>query len=577
MIKTFKKIFDFSGVHRNTLKKSVVFSVIHSIFDFLQILALAIVLNGILRGITEKTIWMTLGIMFVSIIGKTICSYISHFSQTKVGYFMCADKRIHIGNQMKYLPMGYFNNNSLGSITSSVTTIMGDIENNAPIVFTKILHGFIHAIVIMIGVTVFDLRIGLIVFIGIVLFVLANAMLQKKSYVNSPKRQKAQEKLVEATLEYVQGISVVKAFNMDDNTNKKINQAIKESRKGNILLEKTFIPYTVLQQLVLRINSVVVIFVAILFYVNGTMELFKCLLMVISAFMIYSQLESAGSVSALLRMLDVSMKKVNEIDTIPIMDICGKGIIPKNYDIKFNNVSFSYGDKKILKNINLKIPEKTTTAIVGPSGSGKSTLCNLIARFWDVNEGSITIGNRNIKEYTLDSLLKNISMVFQNVYLFQDTIANNIKFGNSNATMEEVIKAAKKACCHEFIKLLPHGYNTIIGEGGASISGGEKQRISIARAILKDAPIIILDEATSNIDAENESRLQQAIEELTRDKTIIMIAHRLKTVKKANQIIVLNDGKIVQKGIHDELINKEGIYANFIGVRKKAIGWKILS
>lgn len=577
MINTFKKIFDFSGDNRNTLKKSVVFSVIHSIFDFFQLLALAIVLNGLISGITEKNMWMSLGIMLISIIGKTISSYISHFSQTKVGYFMCADKRVHIGDQMKYLPMGYFNSNSLGSITSSVTTTMGDIENNAPIVLTKILHGFIHAGVIMIGITTFDWRIGLLVFIGIILFVWANALLQKKSHVNSSKRQEAQAKLVEATLEYVQGISVVKAFNMDENTNKKIDQAIKESRKGNILLEKTFIPYTVLQQLVLRVNSVVVIFIAILFYVNGTMELFKCLLMVISAFMIYGQLESAGSVSALLRMLDVSMNKVDEIDAIPVMDIDGKGIVPKNYDIKFNNVSFSYDDKKILKNINLKIPEKTTTAIVGPSGSGKSTLCNLIARLWDVTEGSITIGNRDIKEYTLNSLLKNISMVFQNVYLFQDTIANNIKFGKPNATMDEVIEAAKKACCHDFIKSLPNGYNTVIGEGGSNISGGEKQRISIARAILKDAPIIILDEATSNIDPENESRLQEAIAELTKDKTIIMIAHRLKTVKQADQIIVLDNGNIVQKGIHDELINKPGIYADFIGVRKKAIGWKIIS
>ncbi len=399
----------------------------------------------------------------------------------------------------------------------------------------------------------------------------------KKSHVNSPKRQEAQAKLVEATLEYVQGISVIKAFNMDENTNKKIDQAIRESRKGNILLEKTFIPYAVLQQLVLRVNSVVVIFIAILFYINGTMELFKCLLMVISAFMIYGQLESAGSVSALLRLLDVSMNKVDEIDAIPVMDIDGKGIVPKNYDIKFNNVSFSYDDKKILKNINLKIPEKTTTAIVGPSGSGKSTLCNLIARFWDVTEGSITIGNRDIKEYTLNSLLKNISMVFQNVYLFQDTIANNIKFGKPNATMDEVIEAAKKACCHDFIKSLPNGYNTVIGEGGSNISGGEKQRISIARAILKDVPIIILDEATSNIDPENESRLQEAIAELTKDKTIIMIAHRLKTVKQADQIIVLDNGNIVQKGTHDELINKPGIYADFIEVRKKAIGWKIIS
>lgn len=227
------------------------------------------------------------------------------------------------------------------------------------------------------------------------------------------------------------------------------------------------------------------------------------------------------------------------------------------------------------QDVSLRIPDKTTTAIVGPSGSGKTTLCNLIARFWDVNGGRVSIGGHDVKDYTLNSLMANISMVFQNVYLFNDTIENNIKFGKPNATHDEVVAAAKEACCDDFIDALPDGYNTVVGEGGATLSGGEKQRLSIARAMLKDAPIVIFDEATANVDPENEDRLQAAIEALTRDKTIIMIAHRLKTVRHADQIVVLDGGRIVQRGTHDELLAQKGIYSDFVGMREKAIGWKL--
>lgn len=271
----------------------------------------------------------------------------------------------------------------------------------------------------------------------------------------------------------------------------------------------------------------------------------------------------------------MSIDKVEEIDKTPVMDEHGKPTKPENFNIVFDDVSFSYGEHKILDHVSLTIPEKKTTAIVGPSGAGKSTLCNLIARFWDVDGGKITIGGVDVRDYTLDSLLTNISEVFQKVYLFADTIENNIKFGKPTASHEEVIAAAKKACCHEFIMSLPDGYNTVIGEGGATLSGGEKQRISIARAILKDAPIIILDEATSSVDPENENLLMGAVAELTKNKTVIMIAHRLKTVRNANQIFVLAGGHIVQSGTHEELIKQPGIYADFIGVRKKAIGWKL--
>lgn len=575
MIKTLSKIYQFSGKMQETMKKAILFSVLHSLFDMMSFGALAMVFSGLTDGFTTSMIWMIFGITLASMLLKIYCSYISDFGKVQIGYFMCAEKRIHIGDRMKYMPMGYFNDHNLGNLTSVVTTTMGDIENNASMVLTNILGGYIHAAIITIVMLCIDWRIGLTILCGILLFTWCIGRLQKKSETVSPQRQQAQETLVSNVLEYVQGMLIVKSFNLGQNSNSKMRQAILDSKDKNLKLERTFVPYNMLQQIILYGTSILVIVEGLYFYLNGTMALSICLLMTVASFMLFSQLQSAGNTSSLLRLLDVSIDKVNEIDNTPVMDEHGKPINPPNYNIVFDDVSFSYGEHRILDHVSLSIPEKTVTAIVGPSGAGKSTLCNLIARFWDVDDGKITIGGIDVRDYTLDSLLTNISEVFQKVYLFADTIENNIKFGNPAASHNEVVKAAQKACCHDFIMSLPDGYDTVIGEGGATLSGGEKQRISIARAILKDAPIIILDEATSSVDPENENLLMGAISELTKNKTVIMIAHRLKTVRNADQIFVLSGGHIVQTGKHEDLIRQPGIYADFIGIRKKAIGWKL--
>ena len=571
MIKTLSKIYQFSGKMQGTMKKAILFSVLHSLFDMMSFGALAMVFSGLTDGFTTSMIWMIFGITLASMLLKIYCSYISDFGKVQIGYFMCAEKRIHIGDRMKYMPMGYFNDHNLGNLTSVVTTTMGDIENNASMVLTNILGGYIHAAIITIVMLCIDWRIGLTILCGILLFTWCIGRLQKKSETVSPQRQQAQEALVSNVLEYVQGMLIVKSFNLGQNSNSKMRQAILDSKDKNLKLERTFVPYNMLQQIILYGTSILVIVEGLYFYLNGTMALSICLLMTVASFMLFSQLQSAGNTSALLRLLDVSIDKVNEIDKTPVMDEHGKPVKPENYNIVF----VSYGEHQVLDHVSLTIPERTVTAIVGPSGAGKSTLCNLIARFWDVDGGKITIGGVDVRDYTLDSLLTNISEVFQKVYLFADTIENNIKFGNPAASHEEVVKAAQKACCHEFIMSLPDGYGTVIGEGGATLSGGEKQRISIARAILKDAPIIILDEATSSVDPENENLLMGAIAELTKNKTVIMIAHRLKTVRNADQIFVLSGGHIVQTGKHEDLIRQPGIYADFIGIRKKAIGWKL--
>ena len=305
------------------------------------------------------------------------------------------------------------------------------------------------------------------------------------------------------------------------------------------------------------------------------MSLAYFLMFVLFSFVIFGSVENINDAAHTLGIIDSAMNKLKSMESTEYIDQDGKDIIPTSYDIAFQDVSFGYDKRIVLHDVNFRIPQNTTTAIVGPSGSGKSTLCSLIARFYDVNAGTITLGGTDIREFTCDSLLKNISMVFQNVYLFRDTIRNNIKFGSPDATEEQIIAAAKKARCHSFIMALPDGYDTMIGEGGSSLSGGEKQRISIARAMLKDAPIVILDEATASIDPENEHLIQEALSALTHGKTIITIAHRLATIENADQTLVIDGGTITQKGTHKELLEQEGTYKEFIKIREQAEGWRI--
>lgn len=576
MIGVFKKIWDFAGTEQKNIRNSILSGFVNAMFHAMQLWALFVVLSALVEGSKSKeTAFAALGIMLLSIAGKIVTQYVSQLQRTHAGYFMVAEKRVYIGNKLKAVPMGFFNQNSLGQLTAVATTTLSDVENAAPVVLVTSLGGFLNSLVFSLTIFLFDWRIGLIVAAGVVLFLYVVSLMEKRSRADIPKRQAAQATLVEKVLETIQGMSVVKAFDLDDAKGKKVDQAIDESCEKNSVLERAVNPYVAAQQIILNLCSAAILFASISFYLNGTLSLVYCLMMMVSSFMVFEQLKTAGSSMANLRITESSINRANEIDSVPVMDDHGRKIVPETHDIELESVDFSYETRPVLQDVSLRIPDKTTTAIVGPSGSGKTTLCNLIARFWDVNGGRVSIGGHDVKDYTLDSLMANISMVFQNVYLFNDTIENNIKFGKPNATHDEVVAAAKKACCDDFIDALPDGYNTVVGEGGATLSGGEKQRLSIARAMLKDAPIVIFDEATANVDPENEDRLQAAIEALTRDKTIIMIAHRLKTVRHADQIVVLDGGRIVQRGTHDELLAQKGIYSDFVGMREKAIGWKL--
>ena len=577
MIQIFRRFFAFSGKeNRHKFIRSIFLGVLKAIFEAMKIPAIAVTLHGVLSGdLTVQHILLSFGIMLLSVAGNAFANYRSTMLQCEAGYGTCADKRIEIAEHLKYLPMGYFNRNSLGYITSVATNSMEALADVATRVVMMVTQGILTTIFVVLMILLFDLRIGGIAVLGVLLYFAINSLLQKKSKTIAPLKDSSDRKLVEKVLEYVQGIAEVKAYNLTGKKSRALNEAIDENSAANTKAEMAFVPIMFLQNLTAKLLGVVVAIISVAFYLNGTMELLNAVVMILAAFILFGALDTAGNYSALLRNVDLYVGKAQAVLNMPTMDIDGKDIIPSSYDIDVENAEFSYDKRKIIDGISIHIPQHTTTAIVGPSGGGKTTLCHLISRFWDVDKGCVKLGGVNVREYSMDSLMRNFSFVFQSVYLFQDTIANNIRFGQPDAPMEKVIEASRKACCHDFIMALPDGYDTVIGEGGASLSGGEKQRISIARAIMKDAPIIILDEATANVDPESEQELTAAIEALTKEKTILMIAHRLKTVRHADNILVIDKGRIAQSGTHERLMEQGGIYRRFVESREQAVGWKV--
>ena len=577
MLNTLRKFFDFCGEeNKKVFIASIWLGVLSALCSAMRIPAIYIVIRALLeKNVTMRTLIGSFTVILFSVILTIIVNMKATMQQTRAGYRSCADKRIEIAEHLRYLPMGWFNKNSLGEISSVTTNTLENMSNIATRVVMVTTRGFLTAGIIAVMMLFYDWRIGVITIVGILVFMTVNALMQQKEQSVSKRKYMADENLVATVLEYVQGIAEVKNYDLTGNSEAKIHSAIEESRKANFSMEIPSVCFMFFQFIVNKLTGVAVCIAAVYFHFQGTMNLTNCLLMLICSFILFEQLDSAGSFSALFRSIDIGVDKVNKILEIPSMETEGKIIIPEHYDIDMKNIEFSYGTKKVLDDISLHIPEKTTVAIVGPSGSGKTTLCNLMARFWDVSGGSVRLGDYDVREYNYDSLMDNFSFVFQRTYLFSDTIANNIKFGKPDSTMEQIVEAAKKARCYDFIMKLPDGFQTIIGEGGATVSGGERQRISIARAILKDAPIIIFDEATANVDPENEKELMEAVEDLTNNKTVIMIAHRLKTVQKADRIFVLENGKIVQQGTHEELVKQDGIYHHFVVERRKAAGWRV--
>ena len=578
MLKIIRRVLRLSGNLSKRIWGSFICGFLESMFGLLPIAAVFLVLIELQNGqpITGQTWGIVIGLIAGGLILRMIFKYLVYRLQSTAGFEFVARERIALGDRLRNVPMGFFHDNSVGDITATVTTDLNFLENYSMHILDKVTTGVLSMIVMAGCILAFDWRIGLIFVAGILLSFPIYSHMQKKGKALSAKRQKIQSEAVAATLEYVQGISVVKSFNMCDKNLSDIEDAYESNAAASYGVERVFTPLNMTYSMVFRISACMIMLCAGILAVGGDLSFANLAVILIASFTIFNPIEVMGQMTTMIRTMDAALDRVERIKQAKKIDENGRDIPLDSFDIGFEHVSFAYENgNPILKDVSFSIPQGSMTAIVGPSGGGKTTITRLIARFWDVQEGSITIGGHDVKEFTCDSLLKNMSMVFQNVYLFHDTIENNIKFGCPDATHEQVVEAAKKACCHNFIEALPEGYQTRVGEGGATLSGGERQRISIARAILKDAPIIVLDEATASVDPENEQELLKAVRELTRDKTILMIAHRLSTVRDADQIIVLDKGRIVQHGTNTELIKQEGLYRRFVEVREQALGWRL--
>lgn len=576
-----KRLIDWTGKYKKRVYIGFIYAFINSIFTSLPIMlatyGLGLVFDdykGIRTFDNDKIIYIFI-LMILVIGGRFLFSYLRAVTQESVGCEVTAEQRIRLGNIFKRVSLGFFNSNNMGEISSAVTTDLSFIEMLSMNMINTVVNGYITVFVMILFLLFYCPLAGIISLSGIVLSALFLYIAAKISDKNASIHQKAQDSIVENTIEFLRGMQTIKAFKQEGVSVQGIRKAYKNHKDVNIKIELENCPYNCLHQFVLKAASVGIIAVSAYLTYTRKMDVNIMLMMDMFSFVMFSQIEPLSNAIHVIEVVNKTLDKLEKIEKADIIDKDGQNIELKKHDIKFSDVCFSYDKKQILNNISFYIPEGSTTAIVGSSGSGKTTICNLIARFYDVNSGVITVGDKNIKDITCDSLLKNISMVFQKVYLFNDTIKNNILFGNPNASDNEVINAAIKAHCHEFISKLPNGYDTIIGDGGATLSGGEKQRISIARAILKDSPIIILDEATASVDPENEHLIQNAISSLTKGKTVIVIAHRLATIQDADQILVIDNGDVVQKGNHLELINQDGIYKNFINIKESAEGWSI--
>ena len=585
MFGTVKRIIHWCGDFRRNLYIGFVFSFFSGWFAAMPVIWAAYIIGKLVqqtkKGGMLSTAWVgkSIGMLLLFIFFRFLFDYLRARFQEAISYELIARDRLAVGDSLKRVSLGYFQNMNTSTILNSITTGLHTLEGMGIRMIDNFVGGYLNFICILLWITYMNCRIGLIAVAGAAVSLVFLLLISHYSTGNAPVLAEANRDLTGATLEYARGLAVVKSFGRAGASMDAMKKACRDSREIHLKIEWGYIPFNALHLLALKTAGICIVIAAFYGGISGQLDVTAMLLVVLLSFHIFGSLEPISDCAHVLAVIDDALDHLEALTGESLIDADGRDVPVETYDITFDHVDFSYGEgagrRQVLKDISLTIPQNTVTAIVGPSGSGKSTLCNLIARFYDVDSGSVCLGGHNVKEFTCDSLLSNISMVFQNVYLFHDTVRNNICFGKPDATEAEMIAAAKKACCHAFIMALPDGYDTVIGEGGGSLSGGEKQRISIARAILKDAPVIILDEATASVDPENEHLIQAAISELTKGKTIVTIAHRLATIEQADQILVIDDGRIVQRGTHRELAGVPGKYKDFIDIRRKSEGWSI--
>ena len=577
MIKLMKRILAVSGKYKRRIQLAFVFSFLKSLLAKAPIMLAFLALAGFYEGTLAAVDCLWYGIaMAACVLLQVVFHHIADRLQSAAGFMVFSDMRMELGAHLRRMPMGYFTEGNIGKISSVLSSDMVFIEENCMTVLADMMSYIFAEAIMVIFLLFFNLWIGLaaLAVIGIVLLI-ARSM-KKEALRDSKDRQEQNENLTEAVLDFVEGIGIIKTYNLLGEKSKELTENFEKSCETNIRFEENHSPYQLWMNIVYGLGVAAI--VALSFFLNSQALLGVTFLVGIMLFVsdLFGPIKALYTQATRLTVMNSCMDRIEEVFGEKELPDNGKSSIPESSDapeVEFRNVRFAYGEKDVLHNISFTLPQHTMAALVGPSGGGKSTVANLLARFWDVGSGKVLVRGKDVRDVRLADLMDHISMVFQRVYLFQDTIYNNIAMGRPDATREEVMEAAKKARCYDFIMALPKGFDTVIGEGGESLSGGERQRISIARCILKDAPIVILDEATASVDADNESYIQQAISELCKGKTLLVIAHRLNTIRNADQILVIADGRIAQAGTHKELMEAGGLYRDFVTVRQQSQGW----
>ena len=573
---TLSRIWELASNRRKTLVEAVGFSFLRNVFgvaEMLAILAGLAVFTGTLD--VEKGIWFCSIMTVVCVAGSYFCSLLEQQNGIKSAMFMVSDKRRSLAGHLRRIPLGLFHRDMSTRITATMTTTLSGLEMASSMAMIGIVSGLFNSVMFCLFLLCYEWRVGIFMALGIVLYMLVVALQMKLSRKQAPSRQKAQTELASHTISFTRGIRVIKAFCVESG-DESLKKAIDDSRDENIALTDRSIPTQMLSFLIIAIFESILVAMTVYLTVNDLgMDVTKSIVLLIFSYIAFASLNQAGSILSMIGMIESGLDEMDEIEKLPELKTRNEKALPESDEIEMKQVHFSYGDREVVKGVSECFRPGTLTAIIGPSGAGKTTLCQLIARFHEVTSGSIEIGGVDIRDIPYDELMRKFSIVFQDTYLFEDTIAGNIRFGKPDATDEEVREAARKAQCDEFIMKLPDGYETMVEEGGKSLSGGEKQRIAIARAILKDSPVIILDEATSALDAENEDAFFKAIENLMKNKTVIMIAHRLSSVERADRVIAVRDGLVVEEGTPEELSSRPGLYRDFLDSRIESRNWTL--
>ena len=605
MITTLHRIWGVMGRHRSLLIRGILATFVEAVFISLPVGALYLLLIGY-EDVSAATVWGITAMLLVGAIGQIACRWYITTRINPLGFVAMADERMRIGARLRRSPMGYFNRTRLGEIASVLTTTMVDAEMWLVWQFLQVVTGVIDVVVISAFLLALDWRIGAVSLLVLVLALAALMIVDRRSDATMGERQRVQAGFVDVVLEFIRGIAVSRAFSMTGVARERMHRAAAEVSRTSLAAEAKIIPFSSLYQFVFKIGTVAMLGLGATLRINGDIDLPRALLFGVAAFVVYQTLEGLNSNVTMLELVAASLDLIEPVRTAPVMEArtsreepgsrkqpaeaslqvsdqaeepgsrgTGGPAEAAGRDIVFTDVSFAYEDRRVVDHVDCSIPSGSVCALVGPSGSGKTTLCNLMMRFWDVDSGSISVGGVDVRDQDPEDLLSLFAVVFQDVFLFSDTVANNIRFGRPDASDDEVREAARRARCLDFVEALPDGFDTVLAEGGASLSGGERQRISIARALLKDAPIVILDEATSSVDPENERELQEGLRELCEGKTQVVIAHNLATVTAADQILVLDGGRIVERGRHEDLARAGGTYEHFLQARERAVGWHI--